>query len=259
MTKTHGSDPRLSLVIPCFNEALNAELLIRSIADAACDTDFEFEVIIVDGGSTDNTVANLHDQIEQRGLADTIRVLERPFRSGYGADICAGLKASKGEVLAWTHADMQTDITDVVRAYREFRRVSESQTKIFVKGRRRARPFVDTFFTFAMQVFTLLVARRNLVDINAQPKLFDRDFLEKHLLIAPPDDFSLDLHAYYLAAELGYVIHTLPVTYKERKFGEAKGGGGGLSLKLALARRTISYIRAFAKKTRILENSNVQQ
>lgn len=242
MKKIHGYNPELSIVIPCFNEAENVVLLLAAVAKAKRLASIDFEVIIVDGGSTDETVSRITTQVEILQISDVVSLKVSSGKKGYGADICLGLESARGDVLAWTHADMQTDIADVIRAFFEFKSASETGAKVLVKGRRTSRPLFDALFTFGMQMFTLAVTKRNLVDINAQPKLFNRDFLENHLLVDPPDDFSLDLYAYYIAVINGYVIKKIPVVYKARQFGAAKGGGGSLYLKLQLVRRTVSYI-----------------
>ena len=56
-------------------------------------------------------------------------------RMGYGHDIVVGLKAAKHDVLAWTHADMQTDINDVILGFNLYRSFldSNNNTNIIVK------------------------------------------------------------------------------------------------------------------------------
>ena len=54
-------------------------------------------------------------------------------------------------------------------------------------------------------------------DINAQPTMFHRDFF--NTWISPPNDFSLDLYAYYKAVHSGMKIARFPVDYPKRKYG----------------------------------------
>jgi hypothetical protein len=88
-----------------------------------------------------------------------------------------------------------------------------------------------------------------LDDINAQPKLFSRDFYES-VRDAAPHDFSLDLYWLYKARKLGYKIESCPVYFRSRRFGEAKGGGGGLAQKWKLTKRTLAYIHALHQASR---------
>ena len=66
--------------------------------------------------------------------------------------------------------------------------------------------------------------------------------MRKHLKKDYPLDFSLDLYALYQAKANGYEIKTLPVYFKKRLYGEAKGGGGGWKSRMQLIKRTFKYI-----------------
>jgi hypothetical protein len=75
-----------------------------------------------------------------------------------------------------------------------------------------------------MQILASLALGMSLSEINAQPKLFGRDLYEA--MQDPPEDFSLDLYLLWLAKKEGFRILEVPVYFKDRRFGEAKGGGG---------------------------------
>ena len=80
-----------------------------------------------------------------------------------------------------------------------------------------------------------------LDEINAQPKVFRRNFYHNLLKKNAPDDFSLDLYLLLVAKKRGYKIQNIPVSFHKRLFGIAKGGGS-LKGKFPLIKRTISYI-----------------
>ncbi|NBV45213.1 MAG: glycosyltransferase family 2 protein [Planctomycetia bacterium] len=200
---------KLSLVIPCYNEARNLPLLLERCA--AVGVVPATEVILVDNGSTDETAAVLADLLPAFPGCRTIRV-ER--NQGYGYGILAGLRAAAGSVLAWTHADMQTDPQDALRGLELFERFG---SEVFVKGRRHGRPPTDVLFTVGMSCFETVLLRRPLWDINAQPTMFSRGFFASWS--DPPHDFSLDLYAYYLARRRGLAVHRFPVRFGERAHG----------------------------------------
>lgn len=200
---------KLSLVIPCYNEAANLPLLLERCKTLTAQP--EVEVILVDNGSTDNSANVLATLLPSYPGCRSVRVDQN---QGYGYGILQGLHAASGEILAWTHADMQTDPHDAIRGLALFERHGP---KIFVKGRRHGRPLVDVLFTFGMSIFETLLLRTGLWDINAQPTMFHRDFFAewKH----PPHDFSLDLFAYYLARTKGLTVHRFPVRFGDRAHG----------------------------------------
>jgi len=139
---------------------------------------------------------------------------------GYGHGIMAGLRAAKGRILGWTHADLQTDPYDVVRGLSLFSRFGES---ILVKGRRYGRPWGDVFFTVGTSVFETLLFRKVMWDINGQPTLFPRSFFETWR--DPPLDYSLDLYAYYLARAKGVRVYRFPVKFVLRAHGVSHWNG----------------------------------
>ena len=198
-----------------------------------------FEVIFVDGRSTDGTPAQISEQAAAFGL-DNVTVAISSGPKGYGADIRQGLRSARSDLLAWTHADLQCDIADVFEALAVYRHAGGG--KVLVKGDRKGRPAFDRFFTAGMELLNWAVTRRRLSDINAQPKLLPRSLCDIILSRSSPDDFSFDLHALNVAASSGYRILSFPVDMKARRHGVAKGGGGGLKIKLRLARRTAAYI-----------------
>jgi len=100
-------NPELSVVVPVCNEAENVEPLAREIAAAL--RDLEFEMIFVDDGSTDQTVATLL-QARAAGLAQ-LRVLRHSFRSGQSAAVASGVRAARAPWIATL--DGQNDPADI--------------------------------------------------------------------------------------------------------------------------------------------------
>lgn len=200
---------KLSLIIPCYNEALNIPLLLTR-CDGVAQLG-EIEVILVDNGSTDNSPQVLADLLPKYPGCRSVRV---EVNQGYGFGILSGLRAAQGEILAWTHADMQTDPRDVLKGLDFFNRYGKD---ILVKGKRYGRPAVDVFFTVGMSVFETVLLGTPMWDINAQPTMFSREFFATWK--NPPHDFSLDLFAYYAASRARLPVYRFPVRFAERAHG----------------------------------------
>ena len=239
---------KLSIVTPCYNEAENIPLLIKSINNVyKPDT----EIILVDNGSTDDTPVVLSKELESINNA-SIRSVRVEKNIGYGHGIMTGVKEAKGEIIAWTHADLQTDVKDVYNGYKMFRNQSD-QEKTFLKGSRKERPFIDLILTWGMGIISSTMLGTKLNDINAQPKMFHRTFLQ--LADNAPDDFSLDLYFYYMAVKNGMDVLELPVYFKDRQYGVAKGGGGAsIWTRIKVIRRTFKYILKLSNQKMQTEN-----
>lgn len=228
---------RFSLVIPCYNEAANLPLLLERCKELAARPDVE--VVLVDNGSTDSTTEVLQNLLPKYPGCRSIRVEKN---QGYGFGIVSGLKAAKGGILGWTHADMQTDPQDALFGLELFEKHGDG---IFVKGRRYGRPFMDVVFTVGMSVFEMILLARPMWDINAQPTMFSRSFFESWT--APPDDFSLDLYAYYQAQNSGLKVYRFPVRFGERAHGVSHWNVNWAA-KRKFIRRTVDFSLQLKKK-----------
>ena len=223
---------RLSLVIPCYNEARNLPLLVARLRETFVRDDVE--VVLVDNGSTDGSAAVLAGLLHDTPRIRSVRVENN---QGYGFGILAGLAAAEGEIIGWTHADMQTDPADALRGLALFDAAAEPQ-RLFVKGRRYGRPLADVVFTVGMSVFETLLMRRRMWDINAQPTLFPRTLFTAWQ--DAPHDFSLDLYAYYQAIHRGLRVRRFPVRFGERAHGSSHWNVNWQA-KARFIRRTVDF------------------
>lgn len=235
---------QLSIVIPCYNESGNIPLITGRLREILADRE-DVEVVLVNNGSTDDST-----QVFQRELAENpgpFVVEEVKVNQGYGYGILAGLQKAKGQSLAWTHADMQTDPKDVLVAYQMYQEANDPM--VFIKGKRKKRALLEAFFTWGMQCLASLILGTRLDDVNAQPKLFSRKFYEAYIKDQAPNDFSLDLFALYQAKRQASQIKELPVYFNKRIHGEAKGGGSWKT-RIMLIKRTFAYIFELNRKLR---------
>lgn len=103
----------LSIVIPVRNEAANIGPLVQEIR-AALDGRLDYEVIVVDDGSTDGTADALRGM--KRGFV-RLRVLRHAQRSGQSAAIRSGVKAARSSWIATLDGDGQNDPADIPRLW----------------------------------------------------------------------------------------------------------------------------------------------
>ncbi len=230
-------DKSLSIIIPCYNEAENLEKLIEIIKSELNKLSYKIEVILINNGSTDNTQEILNKLLKNN---QAISYFNIDKNIGYGNGILLGLSKAKNEFLGWTHADLQCDFKDCLKAFEIlYRNTNESNLNFLIKGKRINRKFTDNLFTKLMSIFIKIFCRVHLEDINAQPKLFSRKFYS--LFNNPPRDFLLDFYLLHLSSIHNYKILDLDVDFSERKYGKAKGGGSLLG-KVILSIKTAYYV-----------------
>jgi len=113
MSCNHRTDtPKLSVVVPVFNEEESVRPLYRKIRDACEPLRFPFEIVFVDDGSTDTTpdvLATIH------AGDPTVKVVR--FRKNYGQTpaMVAGFRAARGEIIISMDGDLQNDPADIPR------------------------------------------------------------------------------------------------------------------------------------------------
>ena len=106
---------KVSLIIPCFNEEQNLPFLLKKLEKI--QNDKNFEIIIVENGSSDNSLFILKS-INTKFINLKLVILKE--NKGYGHGIIQGLIKAQGDILAWTHADLQTNPLDILEGIKYF-------------------------------------------------------------------------------------------------------------------------------------------
>jgi len=102
----------LSIVVPLHDEAENIAPLLRRIDDALSASPWSWEVILVDDGSTDGTLAAIERERAMRGVHVRVIAFRRNF--GQTAAMQAGIQAARGDLIATLDGDLQNDPRDIV-------------------------------------------------------------------------------------------------------------------------------------------------
>lgn len=102
--------PRISVVVPLFNEEDNIGNLQRELSAALADT--PHEIVFVDDGSSDRTVERIRRTPE-------VRVLQFEKNTGQSAAMFEGVHAARGEIIVLIDGDLQNDPADIPRLLAE--------------------------------------------------------------------------------------------------------------------------------------------
>jgi glycosyltransferase involved in cell wall biosynthesis len=100
----------ISVFFPCYNEQDNINRVVEQALTALEKLNADFEVIIVNDGSSDGT-AQIADEIA--GQKDRVRVVHHRTNLGYGAALQSGFKAATKELVFYTDGDGQFDINEM--------------------------------------------------------------------------------------------------------------------------------------------------
>jgi glycosyltransferase involved in cell wall biosynthesis len=231
--------PELSIVLPFYNEKNSIVPLLKEYK--IFRRQYNFELLCVNNGSIDGSEKIFMENSKKQSF-NFIKVISVKENKGYGNGIMAGIKKAKAEVIAWTHADMQTSPGDVFKAYDLYKK--KNNKKAIVKGVRKDRQALDAFVSNCMGLFASTLLRQNLFEINAQPKLFHRSLITQ--LLNAPDDFLLDLYFLYIAKKKNYTVLTVSVLFPKRLHGKSKWAYSFRS-RAKMIKRTITYVYHLSK------------
>jgi glycosyltransferase involved in cell wall biosynthesis len=204
------------LVLPCYNESESIKKLIERAVAAAKSHNYDhrsFGLVLVENGSKDNSRAVMY-QLRDSELGEWFRVVCIDNNQGYGYGLWQGLKATTAEYVSWSHADQQCDPND---AFLALQKLKTHGNHVLVKGKRFGRNWKDFLVSRVFEVIASVLLGYRLFEINAQPKVFQRNLLEN--IINPPYDFAFDLYVLYCARKNGYQIRTIQVEFPQRVHG----------------------------------------
>ena len=217
--------PHLSLVIPVFNEEGNLTPLLTGAVRVLEATRREFEIILVNDGSTDGTA----DEIAAcRQRWPQCREVRRERRGGQAAALFAGLQAARGEIFITMDGDGQNDPADVPALLEP---VESGQLDVACGWRQNRH---DTRVRRVMSRFANTVRRRVLNDrvhdAGCQLRVMRREILGA---LYPMELMQSFLPA--LAVSAGFRVGERPVRHHPRQRGESKFGLGRLWWRPAVA------------------------
>ncbi len=205
----------LSIIIPAYNEEKRLSSSLDKISRYFNTKDLEYEVIVVDDGSTDRTV----DIARESGLARSgkLSVISNGENRGKGFSVKSGILASLGEYVLFTDADLSTPITefdklwsmldqgyDVVMASRS---IEGSVLKVRQPWYRQTMGRVFNLF-----VKTFLFADHN--DTQCGFKLFKGNAAREIAKKMEVNGFCFDVEMIYLAQKAGYRVKETGVLWE---------------------------------------------
>jgi glycosyltransferase involved in cell wall biosynthesis len=200
----------LSIIIPAYNEAKRLPASLVKVREYLSVSQWEFaEVVVVDDGSSDNTVQLARDA--------GVRVLQNPGNRGKGYSVKHGMLEAKGEWTLFTDADLSSPIGEVeklwVAAERERARVavgSRAVDRSLVGVHQPAlREAVGRVFNAAMRVVTGLPFK----DTQCGFKLFETSAGREVFSRQQLDGFGFDVEVLFIAKQLGLKSVEVPVRW----------------------------------------------
>lgn len=205
---------KLSLIVPCYNEAENVELFQEETMKAFRDCGYSYEIIFVDDGSADATLHNLR-KIHAAGKCP-VKVISFSRNFGKEAGLYAGLQYASGEYISLIDADLQQR-PEIVREMVQFLDENPDYDVVAAYQDRRREGKVLSFFKKSFYQIINKMSHVTLQPEASDFRTFRKSVQDSILTLGEYHRFSKGIFAW-----VGYKTHFIPYTACQRAFGTTK-------------------------------------
>ncbi|MCH8011914.1 MAG: glycosyltransferase family 2 protein [Candidatus Marinimicrobia bacterium] len=203
---------KISVIIPAYNEKQSLPILLDEI-EGALSGKFEYEIIVIDDGSTDGSFELLQKRAKLDGKIRVTRFLRN---YGKSAALSEGFKRAQGDYIITLDSDLQDDPNEIPRLI-EILESGYDLVSGWKKNRRDpfSKRIPSKFFNFITRILTGI----KLHDFNCGLKAY-RKSVVKSL------DIYGGMHRYIpvLVGKKGYKVTETVVNHRQRKYGTTKFG-----------------------------------
>jgi dolichol-phosphate mannosyltransferase len=206
-------DGSLSLILPAYNEAAGIAEAVAEADDALAGFCRDYEIIVVDDGSHDDTAAVVESGAATR---PNVRLLRHDVNRGYGAALRTGFETARGNRIAFTDADGQFDLADLERL------VYLLDPASIAVGYRvnRQDPWRRRFFSWGYNQIVRRLVATGVRDCDCALKVFRRDALAR--LLPESEHFFVNTEMLARARQLGITVAETGVCHRPRRHGVSK-------------------------------------
>ncbi len=215
---------KLTLVIPTYNEAANIESLCSSLVEVFSKNNIDYEVIVVDDNSPDQTWKTVQSIAAKYNI---IKVIRRTNERGLATAVIAGWKCAKGDILAVMDGDLQQPPETIPLLLNKFNEdnlidivIASRNIKGAIASRRSAwRGFVSWLGT-SISIFLLPKLLAQVSDPMSGFFILRKEVINNKVLT--PWGYKILLEV--LAKGSYRKIAEIPYVFAERKKGGSKAG-----------------------------------
>ena len=205
---------KLSLIVPCYNEADNVAAFLNATIDAFFGCGYDYEIVFVDDGSRDATLHNLKRLYHEKKCPVKVISFSRNF--GKEAGLYAGLQHASGDYICLIDADLQQR-PEIARKMVE---ILEKKAEIDVVAAYQDRRGEGKLLSFFKKSFYSIINKLSKVQLQSDAsdfRCFRRSVADSILQLTEYHRFSKGIFAW-----VGYSTEFIPYTACERHAGTTK-------------------------------------
>jgi glycosyltransferase involved in cell wall biosynthesis len=205
----------LSVVLPVYNEGATLSAVVSKCADVLTAAGIEFEIIVVDDASTDDTRV-VAEQLSSR-RAGIARVFRHPYNKGLGSSLKTGINNARGEWICCMDADGQHDPADILTMLEYVDRFDLIVGARPFGRQSLHREFANVFYNR----FASWVTKFPIEDLTSGYRLFRASAIRRFLHLFPAR-FSSSTTSTMVLLKTGYNLKFVPINISPRQAGVSK-------------------------------------
>lgn len=205
MSERRKNPPRISVIIPAFNESEGIQNVIRQIRTVVNTLDKNHEIIVIDDGSNDNTAQNAH----KAGA----KVIQHPYNIGNGAAIKTGVRHARGSILVTIDGDGQHNPEDIIKL------VNKIGTYDMVVGSRNRKSDTAAHRDIANSIFNSLatyISGRKIEDLTSGFRAV-KTHIARQFVYLLPNKFSYPSTITLSIVRAGYSLGYESIRFSRRE------------------------------------------
>jgi glycosyltransferase involved in cell wall biosynthesis len=205
--------PRLSIVIPAYNESARIEAALSSVLTCVESRSWDAEILVVDDGSTDGTPAIIQ---RWRSTHPRLHLIQNPGNRGKGYSVRNGLLQSAGDIVMFTDADLSAPIEEaerLIEAIDNGADVAIGSRWLDKQKQTIHQPIYRRFFGRCFNWVTRKVIGLPFKDTQCGFKAFKRDAAQTIFRLQTIERWGFDPEILFIARKLKYTIVEVPVTW----------------------------------------------
>ena len=210
------NDIYLSIIIPAYNEEKRLPKTLLAISSYLKKQNYNYEILIVIGKSTDNTVGVVKELSNE---IPNLHYIELPENPGKGCSVKTGILRASGKIRLFMDADNATDISH----FEYMRRYFDEGYEVVICSRDKRdsndairkvpQPFYKRFLGEIGNLLIQLLAVRGIWDTQCGFKAFRADASQKIFSQVQINGFGFDIEVLAIARLLQYRIGIVPATW----------------------------------------------